>query len=79
MRALLEELPQRHANSWSRQLESLMTDNRTYRRKAYEVSYFARKHGISRAQAERIIGRARGSRQRANALCILIRKEFLGA
>ena len=56
-----------------------MTDNRTYRRKAYEVSYFARKHGISRAQAERIIGRARGSRQRANALCILIRKEFLGA
>jgi Protein of unknown function (DUF3606) len=34
----------------------------------YEVSYFARKHGISRAQAERIISRARGSRQRATAL-----------
>jgi hypothetical protein len=56
-----------------------MTDNRMYRRKAYEVSYFARKHGISRAQAERIIGRARGSSQRANGLCILIGKEFLAA
>jgi hypothetical protein len=56
-----------------------MTDNRMYRRKAYEVSYSARKHGISRSQAERIIGRARGSRQRANGLCILIGKEFLAA
>ena len=56
-----------------------MTDNRMYRRKAYEVGYFARKHGISRAQAERIIGRARGSRQRANAICTLIKKRFLVA
>jgi len=46
---------------------------------AYEVSYFARKHGISHAQAERIIGRARGNRQRANALFILIKKQFLVA
>ena len=45
----------------------------------YEVSYFARKHGISRAQAERIIRRARGSRQRANAICTLIKKRFLVA
>jgi hypothetical protein len=47
--------------------------------KAYEVSYFARKHGISPAQAERIIGQARGNRQRANALCTLIKKQFLVA
>jgi hypothetical protein len=47
--------------------------------KAYEVKYFARKHGISRTQAERIIGRAHGSRQRANALCTLIKKQFLVA
>jgi hypothetical protein len=46
---------------------------------AYEVRYFARKHGISRAQAERIIRRARGNRQRANALCILIKSQFLVA
>jgi hypothetical protein len=64
-------------------------DNRSYRGRrsrsraaagdAYEASYFARKHGISRAQAERIIRRARGSRLRANALCILIKKQFLVA
>ena len=35
---------------------------------AYEVNYFARKHGLSRGQAEKIIKRARGSRERANAL-----------
>jgi len=35
---------------------------------AYEVNYFARKHGLSRGQAENIIKRARGSRERANAL-----------
>jgi hypothetical protein len=46
---------------------------------AYEVSYFARKHGISRARAERILRRAGGSRQRADALCILIKKQFLVA
>jgi len=45
----------------------------------YKVSYFARKHSISRAQAERIIRRARGSRQRANAICTLIKKQFLVA
>ena len=64
-----------------------MPDNRSYRgnRKrmtageAYNVSYFARRHGISRAQAERIIRRARGSRARANALCTLIKKQFLVA
>jgi hypothetical protein len=61
-------------------------ENRSYRGRrsrraagAYEASYFARKHGISRAQAERIIRRARGSRLRANALCILIKKQFLVA
>jgi len=37
---------------------------------AYEVSYFARKHGLSRGQAEKIIKRARGSRERANALAV---------
>jgi Protein of unknown function (DUF3606) len=35
---------------------------------AYEVNYFARKHGLSRGQAEKIIKQARGSRERANAL-----------
>ena len=66
-----------------------MSDNRSYRRrrdrsrvaggKADEVGYFARQHGISHAQAERIISRAGGSRQRANALCTLIKKQFLVA
>jgi hypothetical protein len=44
-----------------------------------EVSIFARKHGISRAQAERIIGRAHGSRQLANAIYTLVKKQFLVA
>jgi hypothetical protein len=35
---------------------------------AYEVRYVARKHGISRGQAEKFIRQARGSRGRANAL-----------
>src|SRR5262245_61154820 len=35
---------------------------------AYEVINFARKHCISRAQAERVIRRARGSRERAGDL-----------
>jgi uncharacterized protein DUF3606 len=35
---------------------------------AYEVRYFARKHRISKDQAEKIIRQARGSRDRANAL-----------
>jgi hypothetical protein len=64
-----------------------VSDHRSYRRNrsraaggdAYEVSYFARKHGISRARAERILRRAAGSRQRADALCILIKKQFLVA
>ncbi len=47
--------------------------------KPYEVSYFARKHCISHAQAERITMRARGNRKRANALCTLIKKKFLVA
>ena len=63
-----------------------MSDNRPYRRRrlrrlvagAYEVSNFARKHGISRAQAERIITRARGH-ERADAIYTLIKKEFLAA
>jgi len=46
---------------------------------AHEVSNFARKHGISRAQAERIITRARGSHERAEAIFMLIKKEFLAA
>ena len=64
-----------------------MSDNRPYRRRrlrrlvagAYEVSNFARKHGISRVQAERIITRARGSHQGAEAIFTLIKKEFLAA
>ena len=47
--------------------------------KAYKVTYLARKHGISREQAERIIERAGGSRKRADALCTLIKKQFLVA
>jgi len=48
-------------------------------RNADDVGYFALKHGISRAQAEMIIGRARGNRQLANALCTLIKKQILAA
>jgi len=46
---------------------------------SYQVSYFARKHGISRAQAERIVRRARGSRQLANAIWTLVKKQVLVA
>jgi hypothetical protein len=35
---------------------------------AYEVNYFARKHGLSRADAEKISKQARGSRERANEI-----------
>lgn len=35
---------------------------------AYEVGYFARKHGLDREAAEAIIKAAKGSRERANAL-----------
>ena len=64
-----------------------MFGNRPYRRRrfrrlvagSYEVSNFARKHGISRAQAEKMITRARGSRERAEAIFTLIKKEFLAA
>jgi hypothetical protein len=55
-----------------------MADNKSRRGKqdrrgvasgeAYEVGYFARKHGISKAEAEKIIKQARGSRERANTL-----------
>jgi hypothetical protein len=55
-----------------------MADNKSRRGKqdrsriaggeAYEVGYFARKHRISKDQAEKIIRQARGSRERANAL-----------
>jgi hypothetical protein len=69
------------------QEESSVPDNRSYRRnrrrmttgEAYNVSYFARRHAISHAEAERIIRRARGNRARANALCTLIKKQFLVA
>ena len=82
-----KELPYRRANSWRRQKESLMSDNRSGRRRrfrsrvagAYEVINFARKHSISRVQAERIITRARGSYERAEAIFTLIKKEFLAA
>jgi len=53
------------------------TRRKRHRSRNYDVGYFARKHGISHAQAETIIRRARGSRQRANALCTLIKKQFL--
>jgi hypothetical protein len=46
---------------------------------ANQVSDFARKHRISREHAEKIIRRARGNRQRADALCVLIKKKFLAA
>src|SRR5262245_43318975 len=55
---------------------------RRFRRRvagAHEASNFARKHGISRAQAERIITRARGSHERAEAIFTLIKKQFLAA
>jgi len=42
--------------------------NRIAAGEAYEVGYFARKHRISKDQAEKIIRQARGSRERANAL-----------
>jgi hypothetical protein len=58
--------------------ESAVTDNKSRRGKqdrsrissgeAYEVGYFARKHRISKDQAEKIIRQARGSHERANAL-----------
>ena len=35
---------------------------------AYEVNYFARKHRLTRAQAEKIIKQARGNREKANRL-----------
>jgi len=61
-----------------------VSDNRSRRRRryssrAYEVSNFARRHRISRQQAERIITRARGNRERAEAIFTLIKKEFLVA
>ena len=45
----------------------------------HEVGHFAKDRGISRAQAERILTRARGNRQLANALCTLIKRQFLAA
>jgi Protein of unknown function (DUF3606) len=55
-----------------------MADNKSRRGKqdrsriaiseAYEVGYFARKHHLSKQQAEKIIRQARGNRDRANAL-----------
>jgi hypothetical protein len=64
-----------------------MSDTRSHTRRrfrrrvagAYEASNFARKHGISREQAERIIARARGSHERAEAIFTLIKKHFLAA
>jgi hypothetical protein len=35
---------------------------------AYELGYFARKHRISKDQAEEIIRQARGNREQANTL-----------
>jgi len=35
---------------------------------AYEVSYFARKHGLTAAEARDIIKQARGNREKANKL-----------
>ena len=35
---------------------------------AYEVSYFARKHGLTAADARKIIQQAGGSREKANRL-----------
>lgn len=36
-------------------------------KQAYEVSYFAKKHGISKEQATNILGRVGPSREKANA------------
>jgi Protein of unknown function (DUF3606) len=41
---------------------------RVARGQAYEVSYFARKHGLTAGQARKIIEQAGGSRERANRL-----------
>jgi Protein of unknown function (DUF3606) len=35
---------------------------------AYEVNYFARKHALSRSDAEKIIKQARGNREKANEI-----------
>ncbi|MGZ3350892.1 MAG: DUF3606 domain-containing protein [Xanthobacteraceae bacterium] len=34
----------------------------------YEVNYFARKHGLSKEEALKIIKKAKGNRAKANAL-----------
>jgi hypothetical protein len=41
---------------------------RVARGQAYEVSYFARKHGLTAEQARKIIEQASGSREKANRL-----------
>jgi len=41
---------------------------RIARGQAYEVSYFARKHGLTAEQARKIIQQAGGSREKANRL-----------
>jgi hypothetical protein len=71
----------------AQQEESSVSENRSSRGMrshsrvagAKEVSNFARKHRISREQAERIIRRGRGSRERAEAIFTLVKKEFLVA
>jgi hypothetical protein len=42
--------------------------SRVARNEAYEVNYFARKHRLTKAEAEKIIKQARGNRERANQL-----------
>ena len=42
---------------------------------AYEVNYFARKHALSRSDAEKIIKQARGNREKANEIAKKARQE----
>jgi len=40
----------------------------------YEVTYFARKHGITREQAQKLIDRIGGDREKLNAEAAKLRK-----
>lgn len=52
-------------------------DPRVASGEVYDVGYFARKHRIPTDPAEKIIKRARGSRERANALAKLVSRGLL--
>jgi hypothetical protein len=53
-------------NKW--QVTNVGDRRRVAKGEAYEVSYFARKHGLTAGQTREIIGKAGGSREKANRL-----------